>query len=432
MSKQDPHNEPELTPDDLRRYRAGLLDAAERHRVERLLLREPLYDEALDGFEALAQAGRPVNPALADLRQRLHRRVAQPTKERRLLPVWWAMAASVCLLIGVYFFLYQKPDASQNQARQHEPRPERAPVSPAPSAGPPPEIARQADPDQPRAKRSRQRPARFSAERIARNEAPPAGYPRADAATPSAAPTRPDSGMRDAVVIADSPQKEARSAAPNALMPQKAPLAARKLAPPAAGRALQGRIVDGQTGQPLAGVVVTLPDKRRGTVTDADGRFQLPDSLTAGTQLTAGILGFETKSFTPADLRAGDVALQPSVQSLNEVVVTGYGTQARKAITGAVTRTTSPASQPEEFRQFVRQHKKMPASATEAGISGTVRLRFRVRKDGRIGRIRVISGLGYGCDEEAVRLLREGPRWQPASRKSRPVAGWAEVTIPFP
>lgn len=56
--------------------------------------------------------------------------------------------------------------------------------------------------------------------------------------------------------------------------------------------------------------------------------------------------------------------------------------------------------------KFVREHLKYPKEALENKIEGKVFLSFKVDFDGTIKDVKVINGLGYGCDEEACRIIR--------------------------
>jgi anti-sigma factor RsiW len=112
----------QLTLDDLRAYRAGQLSQAARHRVERLLLDNPFYADALDGLEALqAQATRSLPAQTADLRLALHRRVRSATHRRRLLRLWFTTAVAAILLalaVAVYLIFNAKPVKSSPANRQ--------------------------------------------------------------------------------------------------------------------------------------------------------------------------------------------------------------------------------------------------------------------------------------------------------------------------
>lgn len=67
-------------------------------------------------------------------------------------------------------------------------------------------------------------------------------------------------------------------------------------------------------------------------------------------------------------------------------------------------------------------HKNMiyPKTAKANNIQGRTVLKFRVAADGTVYNISVLSGLGYGTDEEAVRLLSNSPKWKPGLRDGRP------------
>lgn len=55
---------------------------------------------------------------------------------------------------------------------------------------------------------------------------------------------------------------------------------------------------------------------------------------------------------------------------------------------------------------FIGKHKKYPAEAAEKGIEGTVSLKYTIDHKGRVIDTHIISGLGHGCDEEAIRLVK--------------------------
>jgi TonB family protein len=64
---------------------------------------------------------------------------------------------------------------------------------------------------------------------------------------------------------------------------------------------------------------------------------------------------------------------------------------------------------------------KYPEEASEAGIEGVVYVTFVVEKDGAVGEARVLRGIGGGCDEEAVRVVRAMPKWEPGMQRGKPV-----------
>ncbi len=66
-----------------------------------------------------------------------------------------------------------------------------------------------------------------------------------------------------------------------------------------------------------------------------------------------------------------------------------------------------------EMIKFIKSNLKYPDMARKTGASGTVITNFVVQSDGKIRNIKVIRGIGSGCDEEAVRILQLMPNWIP-------------------
>ena len=82
-----------------------------------------------------------------------------------------------------------------------------------------------------------------------------------------------------------------------------------------------------------------------------------------------------------------------------------------------------------EMMKFIKNNLRYPSAAIDAGISGTVTVNFEVGRDGKISRIKVIRGIGGGCDEEAVRILEKMPAWSPG--KQGGMAVLVSYTVPF-
>ncbi len=103
----------------------------------------------------------------------------------------------------------------------------------------------------------------------------------------------------------------------------------------AQGREVTGTILDATLKDPLPGVTVLVKGTTRGTTTDLDGKFKL--AVQPGDQT----LVFSFVGFTPQELAIGnrsvfEIELAEDIQSLQETVVIGYGTQDKKEITSAV------------------------------------------------------------------------------------------------
>lgn len=64
---------------------------------------------------------------------------------------------------------------------------------------------------------------------------------------------------------------------------------------------------------------------------------------------------------------------------------------------------------------------KYPVEAKKKGTEGVVFVTFIVEKDGSVSNVKVLRGIGSGCDEEAVRVVRQMPKWTPGYLEGKPV-----------
>ena len=73
------------------------------------------------------------------------------------------------------------------------------------------------------------------------------------------------------------------------------------------------------------------------------------------------------------------------------------------------------------FYQFVFKNLKYPSQARRMGIEGRVFVQFVVDKDGTIKDVVAVKGIGAGCDEEAVRVIKGSPKWKAGKQRGKPV-----------
>lgn len=83
------------------------------------------------------------------------------------------------------------------------------------------------------------------------------------------------------------------------------------------------------------------------------------------------------------------------------------------------------------FYQYVQKNMKYPSQAQRMGLEGKVFVEFVVGKDGKITDVRVLRGIGAGCDEEAIRVLKNSPAWQPGKQRGRAVRQRMVLPITF-
>lgn len=75
----------------------------------------------------------------------------------------------------------------------------------------------------------------------------------------------------------------------------------------------------------------------------------------------------------------------------------------------------------EELYSYLGKNIKYPEEAKQKGIEGTVFVTFVVEKDGSVTNVKILRGIGAGCDEEAYRVVQTMPRWTPGYQDGKPV-----------
>ena len=89
-----------------------------------------------------------------------------------------------------------------------------------------------------------------------------------------------------------------------------------------------------------------------------------------------------------------------------------------------------PGGEAELFK-YLGSNIKYPAMARDAGIQGIVYVTFVVKEDGKISDVRVLRGVGGGCDEEAVRVVEKMPSWKPGKQRGKSVRVQYNLPIRF-
>jgi protein TonB len=81
----------------------------------------------------------------------------------------------------------------------------------------------------------------------------------------------------------------------------------------------------------------------------------------------------------------------------------------------------SPVGGIKAFYKYVGANLNYPAQARRMGVEGRVYVEFIVEKDGSLTDIQLAKGIGGGCDEEAIRVLSNAPKWNPGRQRGNPV-----------
>jgi TonB family protein len=193
-----------------------------------------------------------------------------------------------------------------------------------------------------------------------------------------------------------------------------------------AGITITGRVVNRQ-GAPLAGVFITMQSAAATATTNSAGSFLLASEV-ANPVLTFKCAGFQTQTVL---LKSA----QPVVLTMNEI---GTAPVALAAGLEAVNKLLNMSDEQPAFpggvaayRTFLQQNVRYPEAAKAKKVSGDVFVSFVVDEAGRLLDAEVVKGIGYGLDEEALRLVRLMPWWTPGLAAGKPVRVPATLRIRF-
>lgn len=84
-----------------------------------------------------------------------------------------------------------------------------------------------------------------------------------------------------------------------------------------------------------------------------------------------------------------------------------------------------------ELMKFLGKNINYPTLAKESGIQGRVFINFVVEPNGSISNVKVLRGIGGGCDEEAVRVVKSMPKWSPGKQRGKPVRVSYNLPVKF-
>jgi len=91
----------------------------------------------------------------------------------------------------------------------------------------------------------------------------------------------------------------------------------------------------------------------------------------------------------------------------------------------------TPPGGMEGWNKYLSKNLKYPTQARRMGIEGTVYVVFVVNTDGSIQDVDILRGIGGGCDEEAMRVVKNAPAWTPGKQRGRPVRVKMRLPIRF-
>ena len=84
-----------------------------------------------------------------------------------------------------------------------------------------------------------------------------------------------------------------------------------------------------------------------------------------------------------------------------------------------------------DWKQYAASHFVYPDLAREYAVEGVVQVAADISPLGEVVSVKVLKGLGYGCDEAIVKTLTAMPRWQPCLKRGKPQTQTVYLTMRF-
>ena len=465
-----------LTVDMLKKYQRGELTGREMHQVERMLLEDPFAAEALEGMVEI-DSEESWESIVSALNQQIDNRISR--EKQKIVPIYRrprSIAAAVALLLVASFLVFNIADWVNTGAPDSE-----GPIALEKSSTPePPEKDDEQKSPEPEEKPAlitesdtgvlqeqqqyEQQPDRQEIARSLENELTAPQKTALSDAENKVLNTKNDSEIAvseeiDIAVGAD----EAEISEELAKEVQAKPEAARKKqneatiagkqeegafsktdkkraqptvtqSPsrlkqrPATQKTISGQVISADDGRGIPGVSLYFKGGNRGTTTDVEGNYELQVTENDAV-LVCNFIGYVTEEILIQDQERIDIMLEPEKMALQEIVVVGNVNDSDEAFIPVV--SARPEVKKQDYQRYLYENLRYPADALKNKIEGRVKVTFFVLPGGRLSDFQVKKSLGYGCDEEAIRLIREGPRWQPARKGEMEIKQKVRVRVRF-
>lgn len=194
-------------------------------------------------------------------------------------------------------------------------------------------------------------------------------------------------------------------------------------------RVVRGQVTSAEDGTAISGVNVIIKGSTIGTVTNEQGNYEVTVPDTNPT-LTYSFIGLQSKEVKAEDREEVNVQMTMDATQLSEVVTVGYGAQSDESITPTVD-LAHPEVGNRAYKQYLEKNLRYPEQAKTNKVDGRVTVEFTVEPNGTLTNFIIIRGIGSGCDEELIRLIKEGPKWVPTKKDNVAVQDKAKVRLKF-
>ena len=408
--------------DDITRYQKNEMSEKERNAFEKKVLSDPFLSDALEGAEEL----RPeeFSADVESLSRKINRRRSVDWK----MPL--RIAAGILLVITAGYLVYQNtpsevdrlalksPDSTANAIRDSAKN-----------------LLTLAEPKAPTvsAEAEKQQPALDvkPVEQAPSTSAAPASGAGALSQPQTVQAAEPEIAVMPVPAAADGEIKEAAESTKSKAdesadrMREEVPQRAARAKRSSTGtQTITGLVTEAEDRIPLPGVSVTDKKTNTATQTNFEGKYAIQvDPQNSVLQYSYN--GLETLVINPGDRRALDVELNDDATMRSEVVILWPETN----VADSRFTLAAPVGGIEEYSRYLENNRHVPKAAQAAKVSGKVTIAFNVTPTGILTGFATVKSLGYGCDEEVIRLIKTGPAWVPSSRNGilLPTTVWVKL-----
>ena len=179
-----------------------------------------------------------------------------------------------------------------------------------------------------------------------------------------------------------------------------------------------GKVVDTDS-KPIIGAAILIRGTKKGSVTDPEGLFRMKD-VPVGAWIDVMFVGFKTVSMQVTKANASKLSFVMEKENASEGMVFDVVEQMPQF----------PGGMP-AMMKWLTDNMKYPKEAQDAKQQGRVIVSFTVEKDGSITDVRVVKSVAPALDEEAIRVVKAMPKWNPGMQNGEPVRVKYNVPISF-
>lgn len=126
-----------------------------------------------------------------------------------------------------------------------------------------------------------------------------------------------------------------------------------------------------------------------------------------------------------------DISEDDAFEALEALDVEKPVEEKAEEIFSIVEHAPTPKNGMASFLKQMHENLRYPPQAIRAKVQGKVYVQFVINADGELTDLEVIKGIGMGCDEEALRVLKQSPAWNPGKQRGKPVKVRMVLPIQF-